>query len=302
MSDVEDYIEEDGGEYDEGYSEEQGEIVFKTDIAGEEHKSWWRLLPAMAACGALIGLFGWYQFDGDVSVVHLAAWAGGGAVVLSCILLLPFFREKGLEEVRVFEEGFRVVDKGFEKEYAWGDLEAAHFEKYPVVNMGTEIQCFEFRANGRNVQLMIDGMGKDKVWAFAAVMNSFLEEKGIAKEAPKLRSFAYHLSQAAVGVFVVSIVLIVIGHLFVFHTLGTIIGASLMFAGAGLACFSWRQGLSKLVLAATVMVIVGVVVYVNVFDVNVRETLLEWEERERELDRPPWSQTQEVEPKQQGDE
>ena len=119
--------------------DEQGEIIFKTDIAGEPDKPWWYLLPTMFALGAVIGVFVWYQFDRQLNWVHLAAWIGGGGLVFCGIFSLPYFHKSNLKEIRIFEDGFRILDRKGRKTFLWKELDAAHFETYPVANMGTSI-------------------------------------------------------------------------------------------------------------------------------------------------------------------
>lgn len=211
---------------------------------------------------------------------------------MSGILLLPVFRESRLKEFRVSEEGFRVVKTNSDESYAWRDLEAAHFEEYPVANMGTSICCFEFRTGGHNRQVMIDGLGKGNVRALAVIVNSLLQDNGIARQSSHLRSFSYRLSQVSAWVFVAGIAAMAIAHLFAFHTLGTIFGLSIMFTGTGLALYTWRQRISRWVIVATVVVVAGTVGLIHVLDINVRQMLLKWEKRERALGRPPWSETE----------
>jgi hypothetical protein len=279
------------GDTENDAGEEFGEIVFKTDIADKPDKPWWRLIPTGIGCGAVIGFLLWFQYGRAADWICLAEWGGGGAILMGILVTLPFFRKTELKKLHVSEKGFRVIDRSGERSYAWGDIEAAHFETYPVSNMHTEIHCFEFRTAGRNNQLMIDGLGKNGLQAFYVVINHFLKIKGIAHETKELRTFAHTLSLCAAWIFAGSIALIVIAHLLVFPTLGTIIGLSLMLTGAGMSFLSREQQISKWVLVATVVVVIGTIVLVHLFDINIRNTLLKWEERERSLGRPPWSDT-----------
>lgn len=270
---------------------EQGEIIFKTDIADKLEKPWWHLLPTMFALGAVIGLFIWYQFDGQLNWKHLLAWCGGSGLISSFIFSLPFFRKSNLKEVRIFEDGFRILDTNGRKTFLWKELEAAHFESYPVANMGTSISCFEFRVKGKNHQIFIDGLGKRKIKLFHMVMGGLLGRHEILAEVKGLRSFQYYLSMTGLWVFIASIIGIIIAHLFILHTLGTVFGASTMFTGFVIALITWRQPASKWVILAAIAVVIGTTIYVKAFDINVQQTLQQWEQREREHGRPPWSNT-----------
>lgn len=271
---------------------EHGEIIFKTDIANKPEKPWWHLLPTMFTLGTIIGLFVWYQFDGQLNWKHLLAWCGGAGLVFSSIFSLPYFHKSNLKEIRIFEDGFRILDRNGIKTFFWKDLDAAHFEKYPVVNMGTSISCFEFRVRGKNHQIFIDGLGERKIKLFRMVMGGLLGRHEIPAEETGLRSFQYYLSIAGLWVFIASIIGLVIAHLFILHTLGTVFGASIMFTGFVIALITWRQTVSKWVILASIAVVIGTTIYVEVFDVNVQQTLQQWEQREREHGRPPWTDTE----------
>ena len=100
--------------------DEQGEIIFKTDIADKPDNPWWHLLPTIFLLGAVIGLFVWYQFDGQFDWKHLLGWCGGGGIISSCIFSLPYFHKANLKEIRIFEEGFqRIYVSGFFRSILW---------------------------------------------------------------------------------------------------------------------------------------------------------------------------------------
>jgi hypothetical protein len=271
---------------------EQGEIIFKTDIADKPEKSWWHLIPIMFALGAIVGIFMWYQFDRQLNWIHLIAWISGGGFVLCGILSLPYFHKSNLKEIRIFEEGFRIIDTTGTQSFFWRELDAAYFEIYPVANMGTSISCFEFRVKEKNYQIMIDGLGERKIKLFWMVMDGLLGRHEIPKEAKGFRSFQYYLSMIGLWVFIGGVSGIVIAHLLILHTLGTIFGLSVMFVGAAMALMTWRQTMSKWVILATVAAVMGTIVYIHVYDVDVQQTLQQWERREREHGRPPWSDIQ----------
>jgi hypothetical protein len=286
MSNIDEYFKHDD-------SEEFGELVFNTDIADKPDKPWWYRLLIGIVCGAAIGLllwlkYEWFKLDRTWDWIHLAAWAGGGAVVTGILVSLPFFRKTELKKIHVWEKGFRVFDRSGQQDYAWSELEAAHFETYPIPNLHTEIHCFEFRTAGKNIQLTIDGLG-NKLPLFYEVMDRFLEQNQIARETKQLRTFDHILSLCGAWLFAGSMVLTVVAHLLAFYTLGTLIGICLLLTGAVLAFMSREKNLSKWILAAAVVVILGTVGAVYGFNINIRSTLLEWEKRERSLGRPPWS-------------
>lgn len=276
---------------------EDGELIFKTDIAETSDKPWWHKLPAMLACGTVLGVLAWFEFDKNHSWVYLLTWASGGALLFGGILALPFFRNAELKQINIFEDGFRIIDRQGTRTYRWTDLQAAHFETYPVSNMGTEIQCFEFRVNGKNVQVSIDGFGKQKIRLFFMVMDGILGRYEIPKETKGLRTFSYYLSLSGAWLFAASLVAMVIAYLLVFRTLGIIVGLTTMFTGSVIAMMTWKHAVSKWVITATIILITGSIVLIRTCDIDLQETLLKWEQQERKLGRPPWTET---DPRSQG--
>ena len=269
--------------------DEQGEIIFKTDIADKPDKPWWHLLSALFTCGAVIGLFLWYQFDGVFHWAHFSMWVIGGGILSCAVFSLPWFHKSDLKEIRIIEDGFRIIDRSSSKTFLWKELQASHFETYPVANMGTSISCFEFRVKEKNHQIIIDGLSERKIKLFWMVMDGLLGRYGVPSETKGLRTFRYYLSIIGLWVFVASIVGIVIAHLLILHTLGTVFGLSIMFTGTGMALITWKQTASKWVIVATAAIVIGTIVYIQVYNVNIQQTLQQWEQREREHGRPPWS-------------
>lgn len=272
--------------------DEQGEIIFKTDVADKPDKPWWHLLPTIFACGAILGVLVWYQFDGILHWKHLSMWIGGSGLIFICIFSLPYFHKSNLKEIRIFEDGFRILDRNGRKTFLWKELDAAHFETYPVANMGTSISCFEFRVKGKNYQVFIDGLGERKIKLFWMVMDGLLGRYKVPSETEGLRTFSYYLSITGLWIFIASLVCMIIAHLLIFPTLGTVLGLSIMFAGLVMALMTWRQPASKWVILATIAVFIGTIVYVQVYDVDIQQTLQQWEQREREHGRLPWTETE----------
>ena len=262
------------------HAEEPGEVVFRTDL---RHVPWWRIL----ACGAVVGLCGWLLVDRDVSWHRLLTWAAIGAAGFS-VYLLPQVQRTLLEEIRVRPDGFTVVRKGSTREYAWSDLEAAYFELYPVVNLGQHLHYFRFRAGGRNREVCLDGLDDRTRQACCATLGAFLRTHRVPERSPELSTFQTQLSHSAAWVFVLSAFGMLAAHFFACHTLGTIFGLSFMLTGTCMALMSRRERLSRLVLAATAILVVAVGLIIWAFQIDVRAVLQDWETRERRLGRPPW--------------
>ena len=127
---------------------------------------WWNRLPAMLACGTILGILLWFTFDKNHSLTSLFFWGAGGAVGIGGILILPCFRKSELKQVNISENDFRIINRSGTNGYLWTDLQAAYFEKYPIVNMGVEILCFEFRVKEKTIQVPMDGMGHEKIPLF----------------------------------------------------------------------------------------------------------------------------------------
>jgi len=269
------------------------ELIFKTDIADQPDKPWWKTLLIAFVCGAIIGLLLWLRYDRIVHWTHIAPYVGGFAVLVSGLVLVPGLRNSELKKIIVYSDGFHVIRRdGKRNVYAWDDLQAAHFDSYPIANMRTNVSAFKFRTSGKNHELLIDGLGPRRIKLFRMVMTAVLEQHDIPVEAEGTRTFYNQLSMAGVGVFVVSIIFMAMAHLLAYHTLGTILGVSFMAAGVVISFMTRKQTRSQWVLVVAAMMIVATVGYIYAFDVNVQQTLQQWEQKERMLGRPPWEPNQ----------
>jgi len=269
--------------------EQDGELVFRTDIADKPVGPWWKVLPTTLSAGAVIGILMWYLWDREFTLLRVILWPGIAAA-LTGILMLPCFRRGELREFRFSAAGFRIITNGGDRSVAWKDLEAARFEAYPIMNTKSNMPCFQFRTGGQNREIGISGLAEDKFKLFCRVMEKYLERHGIPDRTRELRSFQYGLSLVSAWVFGIGLIGMIMAHLLVLHTLGTIFGLAVILTGTVMALMTWRERISKWVITLTVLLFAAVVIYVQAFGVNVRQTLLDWEQRERRLGRPPWGQ------------
>jgi MFS family permease len=265
----------------------EGELVFRTDI---KDKPKWRTVPYFIGCGALLGLLLWSYYDRNVSWLHILGWVGGLALILG-LIGLPIFRKKELKEFRIDAEGFKIIWAVGSQEYKWKELEAARFETYPVVNLHTDVHCFRFRVNGKNTEMIMDGLGDKGMRAFRIVMGRFLSEHEIPPECKELRSFTHLLALGGMLTFVVSAIGTIIAYVLFYRTLGVVFGTAIMATGAVIAFMTRRERISKYVLTASVVMVTSLIVMIWAFNINVGQTLRDWEKQERQLGRPPWTAT-----------
>jgi len=206
------------------------------------------------------------------------------------VALLPPLR-RSLVEIRVTTDGFTVVRTGGTKEYAWSDLEAARLQDYPVVIHGTSAHSlyFLFRADGKNDGVEVGELDASTRRAFYVAVAWYLYMFGIPEQTPAMPSFANTLSLVGAWVFVGGAFGMLVAHLLGYHTLGTVFGLAVMASGTCIAFMTRRERLSRLVLAATATVLVVGGALIWALGINVRDVLNEWEMRERQLGRAPWS-------------
>lgn len=273
--------------------EPDGELVFKTDIADKPFEPWWKILPTTLYSGAAIGFCMWYLFDHQVSTPRLILWPMCMSIFFS-ILMLPCFRKNELREFRISASGLRIITNGNNCFYALKDLEAARFEFYPETLFGAVIPCFLFRVDGKNREIGISGIPKVNFEVFCLVLQNYLEVHQIPDQTKGFRSFQYSLSLIGACLFGAGWIVVTIAHLLVFHTLGMIVGVSVMTSGIIIAIMTRKERISKWIIAVTLFLAAAAFIMFQVFDIDVRQKLLEWEYRERDLGRPPWGQQTEA--------
>jgi hypothetical protein len=265
----------------------EGELVFRTDIKGEPK---WRSVPYFIGCGAMVGLLFWYHFDRNLSWPHMIAYCVGFALIIG-LFGLPVFRKKELKEIRVNEEGFKIEWAVGSEEHKWKELEAARFESYPVINLHTHIQCFKFRAGGKTTEILTDGLSQGMSRAFNIVMEKFLCDYEIPSQCPEMRGFDHLLALGGAFTFFVSALSILIAYILYYRTLGVMFGTAFMATGTVIAFMTRRERISKYVLAISIIIVTSLIVAIWAFNINVGQTLRDWEKQERLLGRPPWTGT-----------
>jgi hypothetical protein len=266
----------------------EAELVFRTDIKGEPR---WQSVPSFIAGGILIGLLLWAYLDRNVSWLHILGWSGGLALIFG-LFGLPVFRKKELKEFRIDAEGFKIIWAVGSKEYKWKELEAARFETYPVINLHTDVHCFRFRVNGKNTEMIMDGLGDKGMRAFHIAMNNFLCEHEIPPECKELRSFTHLLALGGAFTFAASALAILIAYILYYRTLGVIFGTAFLATGTVIAFMTRRERISKYVLTISAVIVTSLIIAIWAFNINVGQTLRDWEKQERLLGRPPWPAAQ----------
>ncbi len=250
----------------------------------ESDTPWWQKLLYATLIGALLGLLGWYIVDGDMEWTRVLAWVGGTATLLAIYVLS--FPGSTVLRVHISQHGFAIVRRRGKESHAWTDLESARFEDYPVPNLGTTIPCFRYRVGGKSQEITI-GLEDKALATFRFIVEAYLGE-AIPSEGPNMRPFSHSLSVFAAWLFGISWVGIIAAHYFVYYTLGTVIGLSFVVTAAAMAVMTWKHGTSKIVVTATAAIFFAAGAAIWTLDINVRNVLLDWEQQERQLGRPPW--------------
>jgi hypothetical protein len=233
---------------------------------------------AIVLLGALMGAVGWYQCDGVVSFGRISIWMLASIVVFA--LLAPLLLRNPVIAIGVGPGGLRIERARRSLRFAWGELEAARLQVYQVPNLHTSVRCLLLRARGENFELTPD-FDEAIERQFIEAIEDELETRGIPAQSPGLPTFERVLSQVGAWLFIFSIFAMLIAHAMGYRTLGTVFGLGLLFTGSAVAVMTIRQRLSKLVLAATIMLIVGGSIILWACKVNVRDVLNRWEWQER---------------------
>ena len=264
----------------------EGELIFRTDIKG---KPKWMTVPYFSALGALMGLLIWAGYDRVISLSHILGWVGGAALLTTLFKLSPFCK-KELKEIRIDAEGFKIVRVASEQKYKWEELEAARFQDYRVHRFYTDVHCFIFRINGKNKEIILDGIKDKERKILYVAMERILSEYEIPPVCAAMPSFEHTLGLVGAIMFVAGAAGIIIAYMLVYKTLGLIFGGSVMATGTVISLIMIRERVSKWILAFSIVIVAVLILTIQVFDIDVGNVFREWEKEERQLGRPPWTE------------
>ena len=235
-------------------------------------------VAATVALGAILGGVGWIGMDATISVGHIAAWLGASIAVVSVIVW--FGSRNPILSIGIDADGLTVVWQSGPRTFAWADIEAARVQDYPAGQMGN-VRYLLLRAGGKTFELSPTFADEETEAAFEESLLRELDERDIPETSGGLPSFERTLSIGGAGVFVASIVGLLATHAMGYHTLGTIFGGAFLLTGSVVAWMTRRQRISRLILAATLLLILGGGAILWACHVNVREELQKWDRIER---------------------
>jgi hypothetical protein len=234
----------------------------------------------LALVGALVGGAGWFEVDRTLGVAHVACWLGIGIV-----LFVPFgwfVTRNPVLSFAIDDGGLTISRADGTRTFAWADISAARFQDYPLAHSGGQtIRCFLLRTAGEKFELTPEFPDNATRDAFEEVMLDALESHDIPETSDGLPSFERILSLGGALVFAASIVGMLAAHALGYHTLGTIFGLAFLFTGSIIAWMTRGQRLSRIVLVATLALIVGGSGILWACHVNVRDVLNRWEQMEK---------------------
>ena len=237
-------------------------------------------VPAMVALGLILGGVGWHSMDGTLTLMHMSAWLVPGVVLI--VALVWFFERNPVLSIGIDDSGLTITRAGGTKRFLWAEVEAARFQDYPVAHSGGRtITVLLIRTGGKTLELTPDFPDDAARQLFEEAILCELESRDIPETSSALPSFEHVLSLCGAWTFIVSIVGLLGANLAGYHTLGTIFGLAFLFTGSVIAWMTRRQRLSKLIIAATALVILGGSVILWVCRVNVRQVLQKWEHMEK---------------------
>jgi hypothetical protein len=235
---------------------------------------------AVIALGVILGGVGWYGIDGTLSPTHIACWVVPS--VIAVVVLVWIFERNPLLTIGIDDTGLTITRVSGTRIFTWSEIEAARFQDYPIADSGGQsITCFLIRAGGKNIELTPEFSDDATREAFEEAILGELEYRDIPETSPGLPSFERRLSLAGAWTFVASILGLLIAHAMGYHTFGTIFGLAFLFTGSVIAWMTRGQRLSQLILAATLLLIVGGSAILWVCDINVRQVLQKWEQLEK---------------------
>jgi hypothetical protein len=234
----------------------------------------------LALLGAIVGGAGWFEVDRTLAISHIACWLGAGMIIF-----IPFgwFIERNpVLSFSIDEGGLTIARALGTRTFAWADITAARFQDYPLAHSGGQtIRCFLLRAAGEKFELTPEFPDEETRDAFEDAMLDALQSHEIPETSHALPSFERMLSLGGACVFAASIVGMLAAHALGYHTLGTIFGLAFLFTGSIIAWMTRGQRLSRIVLVATLALIVGGTGILWACHVNVRDVLNRWEQVEK---------------------
>jgi hypothetical protein len=231
--------------------------------------------------GALLGGVAWAGFDFTISALHIAGWLAGGIAVVAPVVW--FGTRNPVLSIGIDDAGLTIERTAGTRTIPWGDVEAARFQDYAMPNTGGQvIRCLLVRAGGKTLELTPEFADAETGDAFEEALFRELEYRDIPETSPALPSFARVLSLAGAWTFAAAIGGLLAAHAAGYHTIGTIVGVSFLLTGSVIAWMTRRQRISRIVLAATAVLIVGGGTILWACRVNVREALNRWEWTERQ--------------------
>jgi hypothetical protein len=233
---------------------------------------------ATVALGVILGGVAWIGMDATVSIGHIAGWLILSVVVVS--LIVWFGTRDPILAMGVDAEGLTVVRRSGRRRFAWCDVEAARIQDYPAGQAGN-VRCLLLRAGGKTYELDPTFADEQTEAAFEDALRRELDERDIPETSDGLPSFERVLSLGGAGVFVAGIVGLIVAHAMGYHTLGTIVGGAFLLTGSVIAWMTRGQRTSRIILAATVLLILGGAAILWACHVNVREELQKWDRVER---------------------
>lgn len=232
----------------------------------------------LALVGAAVGAVGWYEVDRTMTAIHIACWVLGGAALL--VPLAWWVERNPVLSIGFDETGLTLARKEWTRTFAWSEIEAARIQIYESGH-GPKITAFLLRAGGETFELTPDFIDEATREAFEDRLAGECADRNIPEATKNLPSFEWILSLGGAFVFIASIVGLIGAHAAGYHTLGTIFGLAFLFTGSIIAFMTRRERISRFVLAATLLLIIGGTAILWACHVNVREVLQRWDWIER---------------------
>jgi hypothetical protein len=230
--------------------------------------------------GALLGAVGWFEVDRTVNFAHLGGWLGGTIVVFAPFAW--FVTRNPILWITVNDAGLMVERARRPLRFAWDEIEAARFQDYPTTHGGEPLRYFLLRAGGETFELTPGFADKETEAAFEEAILRELEFHDIPETSRSLPSFERVLAVMGAWLFIASIAGLLIAHALGYRTLGTVFGLAPLFSGSVIAWMTRGQRVSRVVLAATLILILGGSAILWACHVNLREVLNHWEWMERQ--------------------
>lgn len=227
-----------------------------------------------------------WETDRSINVAHVAVWLGSTIVAFG--LLAWLLLRNPLLSIGIDDAGLTIVRAAGTRKLGWAEIDAARFQEYPIAYSGGQaITCLLLRVGGKTIELTPEFRDDATLRALHEAILRELESRGIPETSDGLPSFERFLSQAGAWIFIGSILAMLVAHALGFHTLGTVFGLGFLFTGSVIAWMTRRERLSRVVLAATLLLIVGGGTILWACHVNVREVLRKWEQGEKQSSRIP---------------